>query len=105
MARIIHQRRIRGSADTVGEPLNSLATPQDRLWPQDQWPPMRFDRSLGVAAGGHGSVRSVALVYRPLHDAPLEDALDRAASASGDPPENFAERAPWVRLLRSVGRA
>ncbi len=38
------------------------------------------------------------LVYGPLHDALLEDALDRAAGHFGQPPRN--RHSPWVRLLR-----
>jgi hypothetical protein len=42
------------------------------------------------------------LVIRPLHDALLEDALDRAERAMN--PESTASStwSPWVRLLRSI---
>lgn len=40
------------------------------------------------------------LVVRPLHDALLEDALDRAETALGSPPEEPARWSLWVRLLR-----
>lgn len=45
------------------------------------------------------------VVFRPLHDALIEDAFNRAAAATGQPP---AARAwtPWVRALRALlGRA
>jgi hypothetical protein len=41
------------------------------------------------------------LVFRPLHDALIEDSLDRAAASVGMPPT----RRPWppeVRLLRRL---
>ena len=43
------------------------------------------------------------LVIEPLHDALLEDALDRAAVAVGDRPHNVGYSA-WVRLLRAIFR-
>ncbi|MFN3842425.1 MAG: hypothetical protein ACK4RW_04065 [Rehaibacterium terrae] len=43
------------------------------------------------------------LLFRPLHDALLEDALDRAALALGDAPER-QPWSPWVRLLRALLR-
>lgn len=41
------------------------------------------------------------LVIEPLHDALLEDALDKAALAVGDPPRN-ARYSTWVNFLRAV---
>ena len=40
------------------------------------------------------------LVIQPLHDALMEDALDRAAVAVGDTPRNAAY-STWVRALRA----
>ena len=42
-----------------------------------------------------------SLVVQPLHDALLEDALDRAALALGDAPRN-AGYSMWVRVLRAA---
>jgi hypothetical protein len=43
------------------------------------------------------------LLYRPLHDALVEEALDRAAEAVGEP--LAAPRlSPWVRLIRALVR-
>jgi hypothetical protein len=44
------------------------------------------------------------LVVRPLHDALLEDALDKAEVAFGSPPEKPAKWGLWVRLLRHKGK-
>ncbi len=127
-----HSRTMPVSIAEVGKVLDTLASPDDRLWPSHAWPAMRFDRPLQVgASGGHGPVRYVvesyvpgqavtfrfaaprgflgthafsvtpcaggtvlshtismqalgigalswALVFRPLHDALLEDALTKA---------------------------
>ncbi|MEK6974731.1 MAG: SRPBCC family protein [Candidatus Thermoplasmatota archaeon] len=39
-------------------------------------------------------------MVRPLHDALLEDVLDRAEAASGTPPARQAQHTPYVRFLR-----
>jgi hypothetical protein len=45
------------------------------------------------------------LAIRWLHDALIEDLLDRAAEAVGDPPARPARWSPWVRLWRRLLRA
>jgi hypothetical protein len=152
----VHERDFAAPLGAVGALLDSLASPNDRLWPRDRWPAMRFDRPLAVGAvGGHGPVRyeveaytpgravrfrfigprgflgthgyevvragsgdeggtrlrhtlemrtaglarlSWPLVFRPLHDALIEDSLDRAAGALGLPPVNAA----WSPLVRGL---
>jgi hypothetical protein len=44
------------------------------------------------------------LVVRPLHDALLEDALDKAEASLGSPTEKPAKWSPWVRLLRNLAK-
>jgi hypothetical protein len=54
----VHERELPVSVAAVGVLLNSLASDEDTLWPKTMWPPLRFDRPLGVGAcGGHGPVR------------------------------------------------
>jgi hypothetical protein len=66
--RNVHERRFSLPPATVGALIDSLASDDDRLWPRDQWPPMRFDRALVVgAAGGHGPVRYSVEEYHPSH--------------------------------------
>ncbi|MGW4242918.1 SRPBCC family protein [Nocardia sp. NPDC004722] len=58
-------------------------------------------RHLIVAeARGPQSLLLWTLAIRWLHDALIEDLLDRAATAVGHPPARPARWSPWVRLLR-----
>ncbi len=155
----VHERRIDGSIEAAGALLDGLAGPGDRLWPGDNWPPMKLDLPLKVGSdGGHGLVRyrvseydpgrriafrfcedgltegmvgghlfeldedgamvtlrhtlgadsdfrtwlRWALVIRPLHDALLEDALDRAERAMNPESSPAARWSLWVRFLRFV---
>lgn len=150
--RNVHQRTLSCAPEEAGALIDSLASPDDRLWPVDRWPAMRFDRGLVPGArGGHGPIRYEvaahiagrearftftgsgltgqhwleldctgtrpvlrhviqarvhgrlvvlwALAIRWLHDALVEDALDRA---DGLPPRRFP---PHVRILRALMQA
>lgn len=51
----IHHRAFHATRDELAALLDGS---DDRLWPHDGWPAMRFDRPLQVgASGGHGFVR------------------------------------------------
>lgn len=143
------------SLDAVGALIDSLATADDRLWPHESWPAMRFDRPLTTGAtGGHGPIRydvveyqparrlhctftnptglhgyhewvvrpvsggnelrhslvanatgwlrvSWPLMWRPLHDALLEDALDKAAGQLGI----ATAGTPWSGYVQALRRA
>jgi hypothetical protein len=55
-----------GTIDQVGKLIDSLSSPDDKLWPIDRWVPMRFDRPLGVGAvGGHGPIGYTVESYEP----------------------------------------
>lgn len=58
----------------------------------------RLRHVLEMKARGHGFV-TWPLFFRPLHDALIEDSLDRAQRFCGDEPEVEAW-SPWVRALR-----
>ena len=151
----VHERRLAVSPEVVGGLLDSLASKDDRLWPQRRWPPMRLDHGLTVGScGGHGPVRyEVAryepgrlaafaftpdfgivgehrcevvdgpdgttllrhtlegrptgwmrlgwpLVFRPLHDALIEDAFDRAEAQVNGARWTPSSLPIHVRLLR-----
>ena len=152
----VHERRLGASPAVVGALIDSLASKEDRLWPRESWPPMRFDRPLEVGArGGHGPIRyrietyepgriisfrfegppgfvgthgfsvdrseegtilqhtlameargwarlSWPLVFRPLHDALLEDALTKAERGTGAGEPVVVPWSRYVRVLRWV---
>jgi hypothetical protein len=155
----LHERSFKTKADAVGNLLDTLSGPQDRLWPRETWPPMLFDRKLTPGArGGHGVVRyrveeyapgrraifhfdgtgltadldgrhyfeviprngHVILrhvidaegdfkawlkwkaVIEPLHDALLEDSLDRAELALNGSVARPARWSPRVKILRNI---
>lgn len=158
----IHERELRASAPKVGALIDSLASPEDRLWPRSVWPRMKFDRPLAVGAvGGHGPIRytvedyvpatsvrfrflgpkgfdgfhalervakdpdttlvrhvlsmrthgpaqlSWPLVFRPLHDALIEDAFTQAEVSLGLEPglRPWSLRVRCLRWLVSGGKA
>lgn len=151
----IHKRKLEADPTAVGALLDSLSSPEDRLWPRHAWPRMAFDRPLEVGArGGHGPIRYVVeaytpgqsirfrfigpsgfdgfhgyeierglsaqttvlkhtlemtargkavaswpLIYRPMHDALLEDSLALAQVSLGLPPD-IRPWSFWVKMLR-----
>jgi hypothetical protein len=152
----IHERELHAPLNKVGALIDSLSSPEDALWPDHLWPPIRFDRPLAVGAtGGHGPVRyfveaytsgqcvqfrfvapkgfngfhsyecvratdsttvirhtvrmtthglailSWPLIFRPLHDALIEDSFATAEAALGQPARMQAWSL-WVKLLRWI---
>lgn len=62
----VHERRLPVPPSVVGALLDTLASEDDRLWPDESWPAMRLDRGLAPgAAGGHGPIR-----YEVAHHVP-----------------------------------
>jgi hypothetical protein len=60
----IHEREFQSTPDRIGALIDSLASPQDALWPKRSWPRMEFDRALNVGArGGHGPIRYFVEAY------------------------------------------
>lgn len=54
----IHKRTLHQSISKVTELLKSLATENDKIWPKEKWPAMKFEDGIKVGAkGGHGSIR------------------------------------------------
>lgn len=66
MVRNVHERLLASGPDEVGALLDSLSSPDDRLWPNRRWPAMKLDRGLEVGSdGGHGPVRYEVARYEP----------------------------------------
>ncbi|MET7620020.1 DUF2867 domain-containing protein [Streptomyces sp. NPDC005408] len=64
--RNVHERPVAAPAEVVGALLDRVSSPDDPLSPSPVWPPIRFDRPLGVGAdGGHGFVRYSVGAYDP----------------------------------------
>ena len=157
--RNVHRRALPVAPETLAPLLDGLAGPDDRLWPHQRWPAMRFDPGLEVGAtGGHGPIRYRVAEYspgryvrfdfdpgrglargfhgghsfriqageggsemvhvlearcplgawlrwvaviRPLHDALVEDALDRAEREITGRPAGDRPLSWWVRALRA----
>ncbi|MEL6863477.1 MAG: hypothetical protein AAFP19_03615 [Bacteroidota bacterium] len=54
----VHKRIIDQPLEKVAGLLSTLATKEDKIWPKEQWPPMRFKEGLKVGSkGGHGPIR------------------------------------------------
>ncbi len=150
----VHERTLPAGEIAPGSLIDGLAGDDDQLWPQDRWPPMRFDGGLSPGnQGGHGPVRYQVvehqpgrlarfrftgppgltgehryelqecegkttlrhvlighaegrmlwqwpLIFRPLHDALIEDSLDHAESALSDEPYTPARWSAQARTLR-----
>src|SRR5512137_1953231 len=63
----VHERAFpAASPDAAGRLLDGLSSRPDPLWPEGPWPPMRFNRPLGVGAeGGHGPIHYRVAEYQP----------------------------------------
>lgn len=54
----IHSRIINHPIEKVAELLSTLATPEDKVWPFEKWPKMKFKEGMKIGAkGGHGPIR------------------------------------------------
>jgi hypothetical protein len=62
----VHTRRIGADIDRVGALIDTLAGPDDRLWPVHDWMPMRLDGPLALGIrGSHGPARYRVVGYQP----------------------------------------
>ncbi|MCK7624780.1 DUF2867 domain-containing protein [Streptomyces sp. RS10V-4] len=66
LVRVARSRTVHAPAEAVGAPLDRPSGASDPLFPGPAWPPLRFDRPLGIGAdGGHGPLRYPVSAYEP----------------------------------------
>ena len=62
----IHKRTLNQPKSKVTELLKTLSTENDRIWPKEKWPEMKFKNGIQVGAkGGHGPIRYSVEKYNP----------------------------------------
>jgi hypothetical protein len=62
----VHERTIAASAARVGALLDTLASADDKFWPHENWPGVKFNAPLQVGAtGGHGTGPYTVSSYTP----------------------------------------
>ncbi|MGH1336370.1 MAG: SRPBCC family protein [Aureispira sp.] len=62
----IHQRVLKHPKSKVVDLLKTLSTENDKIWPKEQWPAMKFKEGIQVGAkGGHGPIRYTVELYNP----------------------------------------
>lgn len=62
----IHKRRLNQPKSEIVELLKTLSTENDKIWPKEKWPAMRFKEGIDVGAkGGHGPIRYSVEKYSP----------------------------------------
>ena len=54
----IHQREIQQPKIIIGQLISTLSSKEDKVWPTEKWPAMRFKDGLKEGSkGGHGPIR------------------------------------------------
>lgn len=62
----VHKRTINQPKSRVTELLKTLSTENDRIWPTEMWPKMKFENGIQVGAkGGHGPIKYSVEKYNP----------------------------------------
>lgn len=62
----IHERKISSPVNDIGALLDTISSIEDKMWPYENWPRIKFDRPLETGAiGGHGPVRYTVASYSP----------------------------------------
>lgn len=62
----IHKRIINQPKSKIVEILKTLSTENDKIWPNENWPAMKFDNGIQIGAkGGHGPIRYHVEKYDP----------------------------------------
>jgi len=62
----IHKRILNQPKNKISELLATLSTENDRIWPKEKWPEMKFKTGIQVGTkGGHGPIRYSVEKYNP----------------------------------------
>ena len=62
----IHKRTLNYPKSKVRELLKTLSTENDKIWPKENWPEMKFKDGIQLGAkGGHGPIRYSVEEYDP----------------------------------------
>ena len=62
----IHKRTINQPKSNITELLKTLSTDNDRIWPLEKWPRMKFENGIHIGAkGGHGPIKYLVEKYDP----------------------------------------
>jgi len=60
----IHKRKLKQTKNQVGILFKTLATKEDKIWPIEKWPAIRFKEPLSIGVkGGHGSVKYTIIEF------------------------------------------
>src|SRR5258708_20958195 len=74
----VHERTIATPAARVGALLDTLASADDKFWPHENWPGVKFNLPLQVGAtGGHGTGPYTGSSYTPGRHIRFEFVGDR----------------------------
>ena len=59
-----HKRDISQPKELVSEVFKTLASEQDKIWPYENWPAIKFKNGVCVGSrGGHGPIRYTIIAY------------------------------------------
>ena len=62
----IHKRIINQPKIKVVEMIKTLSTEEDKIWPTEKWPAIKFKEGLKIGAkGGHGPIKYSVEIYHP----------------------------------------
>jgi hypothetical protein len=62
----IHKRTLNQSKTKVVEIIKTLSTDNDRIWPKEKWPEIKFKGEIQIGAmGGHGPIKYTVEKYNP----------------------------------------
>jgi hypothetical protein len=95
----VHERHIAASAKRVGEVLETLAGPDDQLWPGATWAPLVLDRGLQPGSrGGHYDIRYTVTAHDP--GCSVEFTFDREIGLDGTHTLRVVDLDDGTSLLR-----